>query len=476
MVDFNKKYLTGSLLSGLFFFASNQTNAQVSFSQFQNQHTFSQASQYMPSFIGEGVRKFKITFFDFYADAGNNSLTLDALNHFLNAKQLTEQTVDSVLSVLKNQNNIYAGAAISILNTEFNIRKKTESKFLSFSLGARERMDMNLLYSQNLISLLYKGNKQFEGKTVTLGPLAINFLQCTDYYFGARTQLKFKVGKNTLLKVKPAMQFHYLTSLANVYTKSSSLSLFTQTDGRELDLNYNYDINIASPGDRVGVHGLLGDINAKDITKNFFKGVGSGTAFDFGCGVDVNDWIKINAAVTDVGSISFKNHAANISNSSQIKFDGFDLSYSETTTGIKTQLDSMVSLLKPTVTTAGYKVPLATKVFVNTSINLLKKRKKNNTVYFRHRFNFTYIKGFSDYLNSTKKPLATIGYNYSIGNIVNAGLVAATGGLTGKSLGANLSFQFSHYQIWMSSNNLLSIISPYNTKSINGSIGMGMEF
>ena len=476
MIDFNKKYLTGSILSGLLFFCSNQTNAQISFSQFQDQHTFSQASQYMPSFIGEGVRKFKITFFDFYADAGNNSVTLDGLNHFLSAKKLNEQTVDSVLSVLQKQNNIYAGANISMLNISFNIKKKAENKFLSFSFGVRERIDMNLLYSQNLISLLYKGNKQFAGETVALGPLAINFLQCTDYYFGARTQLKFKAGKNTLLKIKPGVQFHYLTSLANVYTKSSSLSLFTQADGRELDLNYNYDLNIASPEEQLGTHGLHGDINAKEITKNLFKGIGNGTAFDFGCGMDVNDWIKINVSVTDVGAITFKNHAVNISNNNLLKFDGFDLSYTETSGGIKTQLDSMVSMLKPTVTATEYKVPLATKVFVNTSINLLKKRKKNNTAYFRHRFNFTYIKGFSDYLNATKKPLAAIGYNYSIGNIVNAGLVAATGGLTGKSLGANLSFQFGHYQLWMSSNNLLPFISPSNAKSMDASFGMGLEF
>ncbi len=451
------------------------SQAQINFTQFQDQHTFSQASQFMPSLIGEGIRKYKITFFDFYGAAANSSFSLTQLNKLSEIKIWSNNTVDSLLNNLKTENTIYAGGNFSFLNVSFNINKH-KRKFMSFAVGTRERLDLNMLYSHNLISLLLKGNKQFSGETVNLSPLSINFLQCTDYYFGMKTLLSFKVGKKTLLKLKPALQFHYLTSMANVYSKKSDIALYTQQDGRELNLNYDYDLYIASPGNNMETHGIFGDVTVKDITKNLFSGVGSGKSFDFGLGADVNDWIKISMAVTDVGSITFKNHAMKYSGNGEIKFDGFSTDYTETESSFKSQADSMLSLLKPTIENAEYKVPLATKYFTNVSFNLLKKRKKNGMVYFRHTFNVTYIKGFKNYLNATTTPLMALGYNYSIGNILNAGITTSKGRISGTTAGANISVQMGHYQLWCNSNNLLPFIGQQNAKGIDGAVGMGMEF
>ncbi|TSA50954.1 MAG: hypothetical protein D4R43_01480 [Sphingobacteriales bacterium] len=469
------KILIASLLFFQLELSSECSEAQINFTQFQDQHTFSQASQFMPSLIGEGIRKYKITFFDFYGAASNSSFSLAQLNKLSEIKTWNDNTVDSLLNNLKTGNSIYAGGNFSFLNVSFNINKH-KRKFLSFAIGTRERLDLNMLYSHNLISLLLKGNKQFAGETVNLSPLSINFLQCSDYYFGMKTLLGFKVGKKTLLKLKPALQFHYLTSMANVYSEKSDLALYTQQDGRELNLNYDYDLYIASPGNNMGTHGVFGDVTVKDITKNLFSGVGNGKSFDFGLGADVNDWIKINMAVTDVGAISFKNHSVNYSGNGAIEFDGFSTNYTETQNSFNTQADSMLSLLKPNFENAQYKAPLATKYFTNVSLNLLKKRKKNGMVYFRHTFNVTYIKGFKNYLNATTTPLMVLGYNYSVGNILNFGIIAAKGGTAQTSVGANLSLQFSHYQLWCNSNNLLPFIGKQNAKGIDGAVGMGMEF
>ena len=469
------KILIASLLLLQFELNSKCSNAQVNFGQFQNQHTFTQTSEFMPSYIGEGVRKFKITFFDFYVSASNSSISIAQLNSMINSNSWSNKTIDSLLNHLKTENAIYAGGNFSLLNVAMNINKH-KRKFLSVSIGMRERLDLNMIYSRNLISLLLKGNKQFAGEKINLSPLSVNFLQCTDYYFGMKALLSFKLGEKTLLKIKPALQFHYLTSMANVYMKKADFILYTQQNGRELNLNYDYDMNIASPGNNMGVHGLFGEVLPKDIKKNLFNGIGGGKALDFGLGIDVNDWIKINMALNDVGSISFKNHAVNYSGNGDLEFDGFATSYTETQNSFKSQTDSMLSLLKPTIENAEYKVPLATKYFTNVSFNLLKKRKKNGMVYFRHTFNVTYIKGFKNYLNTTKVPLMALGYNYSIGNILNFGINAAKRGSDIKSVGANLSCQMGHYQLWFNSNNLLPLIDKRSAKGIDGAIGMGMEF
>ena len=453
------------------FFLSESSEAQINFGQLQDQHTFTQASEFMPSLIGEGIRKYKITFFDFYGAASNSSFSLGAIENSLSSENFT----DSILKYVKPENNIYAGANFSLLNVSFNVKKKSQKKFLSFSLGIRERADMNFVYNKNLISLLLQGNKQFAGETVNLAPLSVNFLQCTDYYFGMKTQLDFKTKKKLLLKIKPAVQFHYLTSMANVYSKKSELSLFTAEDGRELNLNYDYNLYVASPADDAGTHGLLGNVGVKDITKNLFSGVRSGKAFDFGLGIDVNEWFKMNAALTDVGAITFKNHANNYSGTGEINFTGFDVSLTETQNSFHSQLDSLLQIMKPEAEATSYSVPLATKFFSNVSLNLLKKRKKNSMAYFRHRFNLTFIQGMKNYLNASTTPLVALGYNYSIGNIINAGVVVAKS-YAGNNAGANLSFQLGHYQLWCNSNNLLPLIDKQSAKGIDGSVGMGMEF
>lgn len=97
-------------------------------------------------------------------------------------------------------------------------------------------------------------------------------------------------------------------------------------------------------------------------------------------------------------------------------------------------------------------------------------------VYFRHTFNVTYIKGFKNYLNTTKVPLMALGYNYSVGNILNFGINAAKRGSDIKSVGANLSCQMGHYQLWFNCNNLLPLIDKRSAKGVDGAIGMGMEF
>ncbi len=450
--------------------------AQINFSQFQNQHTFSQASQYMPSFIGEGVRKYKITFFDFYGGVSNSTFSLAAINKLSATAKWSDKTSDSIVNNLKAENTFYAGGNISLLHISLNIKNKSKNKFLSFAGGLRERVDMNALYSRNLVSLLLKGNKQFAGENVSLSPLSVNFLQCTDYFFGMKTLLSLKVGKKTLLKLKPAFQIHYLTSMANVYTENSDFSLYTQEEGRELQMNYNYNLYITSPGENIGLRGIFGQIKTKDITKNLFRCIGHGKSIDIGFGADVNDWIKINMALTDIGSISFKKQSVKYAGGGEIKFDGFITSYTETQNNFKSQADSMLMLLNPTVETAAYKVPLAAKYFSNASFNFLKKRKKNGMVYFRHTFNISYVQGFKYYLNTSKTPLLALGYNYSIGNIVNAGINTSLGGTNGKTTGANLSFQLGNYQLWFNSNNLLPLIDKKNARGLDGAFGMGIEF
>ena len=363
---------------------------------------------------------------------------------------------------------MWAGADIPLLNVFFNVNKKNHKRFLSFGLGMREKIDFNFNLNKDLLSLIYKGNKQFAGqKNNNLAP-SLNFLFYNEFFLAAAGQ--FQLFKNDTahfpITIKPALRLRYLNGMASIYMPEANINMYTEKDGRFIDLTTALEANMSASVDTPDFSSAIGDINLQS-----FKGAGKGFGLDLGVGVTLLENLQIHVAMIDMGSIHFKRNVINYTKNATTRFDGIDIN--EKGEAINTA--ELNDLIEPDKSYNSYKQPLPTRLVLNGFYGL-KQKVKRRVQYYEHNITFTYVQGFRNYLSATKRPTINLGYAYNLKNLVNTGIGFTFGGLNKVQAGAQLGLRLGAVKLGFASNNILPIITAKAGRGTDFNMYLGFYF
>lgn len=441
--------------------------AQFNFSQIQNQHTHNLAAAQLPSLLGDDIRTCEVHLFSPYIGFANNFISAYDLQQLSSSGKLSNTYIDNILNKIPKQGSIWAGADIPLLNVFFNINKKNHERFLSFGLGMREKIDFNFTLNKDLLSLLYKGNKQFAGQTVNLAP-SLNFLFYNEYFLAAAGQfnLSLPATKLKLITIKPAVRLRYLKGIASIDMPEANISMYTDPEGRFIDLTTSLQANLAASVDTPDAESTLGNINL-----NSLKGPGKGFGLDIGVGVTLLENLQLHAAMIDMGSIHFTRNTINYTKHASYTYDGVDFNQDDKSV----RAADLENLIQPEKTYNSYRQKLPTR-FVLSGFYGLGKKTKRAVPYYKHNVTFTYVQGFRNYLSATTQPALNIGYAYNLRNLVNAGLGFTFGGLNKIQGGAQLGLRLGAVKLGFASNNLLPVLTSKAGRGTDFNLYLGFYF
>jgi hypothetical protein len=441
-------------------------HAQVNIGALQDGHNSANAAGFLPTYLGDHFQNLQVTVFNPYVSLGSSFATFKDAREYITADKITSEMIGNTISKLDPEdNNINGAVDIALLNVAFNLTNKEGRKTASFGFGVNERAEVNMTFNDDLLALAWKGNKQFAGQTVNILP-RFNGLAFTEYYVSTSFNIS---PANSDVIIKPAIRLSYLSGQASInMPKDNSISLYTEPEGRYLDFGFNYTVNASLDADSVALAGSTFNIN----NKSFRAGAGSGFGVDLGLRVSPSPGVSFNVGLMDVGSITFKNGVTNMFNHSGYRYEGEELTFTENQS---VNLDSLAGLAKPTYTHEAYTVRLPTKLILTGSIGFGRVEQKGGA-YYPHQLTAMYLQGFANYLSSTTTPYVAVGYTRSFNNVLNLGVNAGVGGITGGTFGLLASLRLGAFRIGINSNNIIPLIAPNSGRGTDLGMLLGLAF
>jgi hypothetical protein len=442
------------------------TQAQVNMGALQDGHNAANAARHLPTFLGDGFKKVQVTFFNPYIGLGSNFATFGDAREYIRADEITSTMIGNTIDKLDPENNNINGSVdLGLLNVAFNINGKNGRKIASIGAGVNERVELNMLFNDDMLLLAWRGNKQYAGKTVNIMP-RFNGLAFTEYYVAGA----FTIAPSfTSAIIKPAIRLSYLSGQASIHMpKENAISMYTEPEGRYLDFGFNYTINASMDQDSLTLQGSSFNIN----DKNFLAGAGDGFGMDLGLRVSPSAGLSFNIGVMDIGSIRFKNGVTNMFNHSEYRYEGQEVTFAEDQS---LNLDSLAGIADPTYTHETYTVRLPTRLVLSGRMGLGRVEKKSG-VYYRHQLSAMYLQGFDNYLSATKRPYLAVGYTRSFNNVLNLGANAGLGGITGGTFGLLASVKAGAFLFGINSNNILPLIAANSGRGADLGMLLGLSF
>lgn len=229
---------------------------------------------------------------------------------------ITETTKDRLLGDIKGDMQISAGYALDIASVNVKLGKTV----LAFNAGTMLNANAHIS-NGNTLGLLLKGNKAYAGQTVTDNDLWGNLSQTRRIGVGAGWDFdKLKVGA----------RLNFIQGVQNFNLEKSSLSLFTETDGTEVTLDADYQLNTTL------------------ARQGFFQFNGMGASLDAGVTYNINEKLLVEAAVNGLGMMNWKGNQ--IADEVSVQWDGISIAsllQDSLPEVIQHQVDSIKELIFP---------------------------------------------------------------------------------------------------------------------------------
>jgi hypothetical protein len=448
-----------------------QAKAQVNFNEINNQHTSNAASKYFPSMLGRDSYVLDINIFNAYATAGNSFISLYDINNIGDSIGYNQYHFDKILEKTRDQNTLYAGADLDIINTSIHIRKN-ENPFLTVGFGIRQRSEFQFTFDKNLLALIYKGNAPFAGQSIDLLP-TINFLSLLDYHVsGVYTYEDMNLGGR---RIKVGSTLHRYTGISNVETRQSKLTFYTNEDGRYIDISADIDVHIAPGVDSSYLSNT--EFNENTIRNFILKGHGRGWGIDAGGSIELSKSIDIHASLIDFGFIRFNDQSLNYYRSSTLRYDGVNIDgIVDPTVTSNFEADSLINFLELAESRGSYTIIMPTKLLVSAEWHS-PKNDDAKVPYSRHTATATYLQGFSNYLSSSSYPCLNLGYTFSGWNLFSTGINTTFGGMYGGiQAGGFISLRARILKISFGSNNILPILFERSARASDGFLSASILF
>jgi hypothetical protein len=308
---------------------------------------------------------------------------------------------------------------------------------VNFSFGWAEHVGMNWNFSRNMLSLFWKGNKQWAGEKVRLTPFAVNALWYREFYVGSAME----VFRHNDLYVRAGARMKFLQGIAGFHMPKAIIDLTTASDGQYLLFEYDYDLRYA--------------LNNKNFSP--FRPNGGGTAIDLGFTVGFMKKFQVDMGLVDLGGINFKSNSSTVSKTSSFRYEGLDMNQ---LIGVSSTiyLDSLYKSL-------GFDAPQPGKFRMNLGSRLILQGMyevgNESDLKDKGRVFLTYIQGFQERPFSTRRTYLGAGYAVAALKWLELGTNLGFGGFNRYAFGMLMGLKLGKkFTMAISSENILGTFIP----------------
>lgn len=367
------------------------------------------------------------------AQLSNNFSGADLLKPSGVANELKYDFLNIYDNLDGDHSNINQELNVNILAMAF----KRKHGSLTFFVNARENINVGL--SKNgLVNLLANGindEVKFEEK--------INSTVYAEGGIGFTQQLLKD-------KLAIAVRVKYLLGLANASTAEDGFAKINVND----DLTWTVNTNNAI----AKISGIPADGETPKLGQN------TGIGFDFGASYKILPNLTIEAAVNDIGSITWKDNIKEyyLNDATDVVIEGADFDQSGDIG------ENLFNKIKEDIGSGeregtSYTTNLATSGYASVSYLLAKK----------HMFRGTYFQNLAD---EEAKPIMALGYNLDMKK-TTIGVVGIKNIYDEIDLGLNFAAKLAFFQLYFATDNINKLLGPVqDIKNINAHVGLNLVF
>ncbi len=283
--------------------------------------------------------------------------------------ETANQTIERLIANNKiNFRNIESNIEYNPLYLGLRIRRNY------FSVGVQSNFLLSAGLPKDILALVYYGNAN---ASQTFGrPISIS-----DMSFESSATYNFNIGYardfGEKLSIGARVKFHYglyhakmLRNQTSILTDSgdnSSIRMRVAADYEVIGASEAVDIKTNIPGmdPEIGFNGDKIGLNSL-----FSKAAGSGVSFDFGANYKLNKRISFNAAVTDLGQMTWYKGNSFAKNATFTYEGVLTDDPSKMDSLFKILTDSVGKIFTPTATSRSYKTSFNTKIYAGMNWQL----------------------------------------------------------------------------------------------------------
>lgn len=355
--------------------------------------------------------------------------------------------------------------AITKLGDDNLIRENLSIETLSFgahfgdffvSVGHAVRYNAYLNYPKALPQLIWQGNAQFIGQTVDFG--------FDEQLFGY-SELSIGAAYSYKKVLTIGGRAKFLNGISDISTDRTDLSLHTDDDIYQLEMNADFRIN--SAGGNLSYNGF------DDLRFNFdfanFKAdqiftSNNGFAFDVGLLLQLGK-LDIAASATDIGKINWETEVENYSLNGTFEYKGLDVAQDifSDSSSIGSTLDTLQQIYEVTETSVGYSTDIPTRYYFSAGYQL-NDMWRFSGVFFNENYREQNFTG------------AAIGANAQINKFVNIGALYGFRDDTYNNIGLNAAIKLGPVQIVAATDNVLTAFRLNDSNTANVRVGVNLLF
>lgn len=329
--------------------------------------------------------------------------------------------------------------------------------YINFNVA--EKINLALTYPGSLMELAWNGNTQFLGETAEFNNLRTHSVYYREYSLGVS-----KVwDAYNIVGIRAKLLF----GKANIYSGKSEMSLYT--DPNTFNLNIEADINVNISGPITITQNSDGKINGSetgdiDIVSFLMNGKNKGFALDLGWIHKYSERITLSASVLDLGFIRWKSDVSNVQIVGSFDYAGTGLGSDFNSTDYMTELtDSVTDAFDHNVSQDAYYSWLPTQIYLGGMYQ------------YRPKLGIGAVSRNVIYRNKLHSSL-TLSANTTLWNKFSGSLSWSYLNNTYKNVGLGLAWHSRGLQFHMVSDNVLGIIKPLDARNLNLRFGFGFLF
>lgn len=337
-----------------------------------------------------------------------------------------EVNFDNALNKLNDHNYIFAHYNINFTTINF---KKGKSQF---GFSVTDKVSAAIKYPKELPKLIWKGNEQYLGETIDIGP-EIKAMKYREWAFS----YSYNFGK-----LQVGLRGKYLQGLADISTSRNQFTLHTDASDYTLSVASDCQINTANP------------TAFEEVISPFKKTLNRGWGLDLGLNYQVTEKLSLAFSLLDIGQIKWQTNVTNYTSQGQFTFEGVDIfSYLKSDSiSFEESLDSLESTFAFQTTNKSYVTRLMPRSFLSI------KYHPDSLSFFTFQIYSEYIEGIH--------PAFTLGYSrdfinpFKIPVEISSGVYWSYRNNSFYNLGMGLSLRYKFLQFFLTGDNLLSFFFP----------------
>ncbi len=359
---------------------------------------------------------------------------------------------------LKSLNTIAPELYYGILSAGY---RRNNSYFrLDVSDRARARIDI----PRDLAILALEGNEQYAGRIADISGFAGEMNYFREYALG----YSYDINKWFNAGVRAKLLF----GKADLSFSAGQMTLYTDPESYNLRLLSEFTMDMSMPltlvtNEKGSIDQVDSHFRSRDYGRGkfLFSGRNPGIAFDAGAWFRISERSTLFSSITDLGYISWKRDAYNLSANSDFTYEGIDLSPIFDSGDGSDPVGNMIDTLKGLLTTSAqaYRKALPSRLYIG------------GTYVHRNGINIGLLSRF-DLAGNNPEKVVTASLMKDINPHLTASLTWSFMYRHYNNPGIGLTYRTGRLNIYFLTDNLSSAIVPRRNRSMNMWFGCNLAF